>query len=156
MTTTVKSLRKSHLEHLSNIIAWSPSITLLIRYLLLFRIDSKKLKKEYPALSFRWLMFLNLGPLKNTRTQSVMDLYTWTTYLVHYLVYFYSKRVLKQIPFVTVRLKFMAISFPQIKVQEQKFLKEVVVSLRLFDIIFNTFSKNIHRLVFTYMSYYLK
>jgi len=60
-------------------------------------------------------------------------------------MYFCSKKVLKQIPFVTVRLKFMAISFPQIKVQEQKFLKEVVVSLRLFDIILNTSSKNIHR-----------
>ena len=90
-------------------------------------------------------MFLNLGPLKNTRTQSVMDLYTWTTYLPSTLptMYFCSKRVLKQIPFVTVRLKFMAISFPQIKVQEQKFLKEVVVSLRLFDILFKYFPKNI-------------
>ena len=58
-------------------------------------------------------------------------------------MYFCSKRVLKQIPFVTVRLKFMAISFPQIKVQEQKFLKEVVVSLRLFDILFKYFPKNI-------------
>ena len=37
----------------------------------------------------------------------------------------------------------MAISFPQIKVQEQKFLKEVVVSLRLFDILFKYFPKNI-------------